>query len=160
MGSYKELFASSSSFIDLLGDIHQHELKEHQSLELQKQSTIVDPIKPEADDKKDALSAPTNVEIKQEGIVRWHVYSDYLRSGVGLIFGLILLVGIFSAREFIAIFSDRWLAKWSDDEGRRYRPLNNCTNNTAAGSIQLMSDAKWNDHRNHRFYIYFGRHFC
>jgi hypothetical protein len=76
-GVYEELLASSSSFAPLLDDIHQHELGEQQS--------TVDLAILETDDTKDALLPPTSVEIKQEGIVKWHVYTTYLRAGVGLL---------------------------------------------------------------------------
>jgi hypothetical protein len=151
MGNYDELFSSSSSFIHLLRDIHQHEVKE----ELQKQQSIIDSINSETDNVNDALSPPIDVETKQEGTVKWHVYTAYLRAGVNLIICFILLSGIFSVREFIAIFSDRWLARWSDDESHRYRIFNNCTN-ISQSSIQLMNDTEWNNHRNNRFYIFSG----
>jgi len=159
MGNYEELLASSSSFTRLLGDIHQHQLEEQQSIEFQRQQSIIDPTTPETEDAKETLSPLTNVETKQEGVVKWHVYTTYLRAGVGLFFGFILITGIFSVREFIAVFSDRWLARWSDDESHRYRVFNNCTN-TSKSMIKLMSETEWNNHRNHRFYIYCGIFVC
>jgi hypothetical protein len=155
MGTYEELLASSSSFAHLLDDIHQHELEEQQSIELQKEQSTVDLTIPETDGAKDALLPPTNVETKQKGMVKWHVYAAYLRAGIGLFLGFILITGIFSIREFIAVFSDRWLVKWSDDESHRYRVFSNCTN-ISKSTIQLMSDAEWNNHRNHRLYFYCG----
>lgn len=155
MGTYDELISSSSSFTHLLGDIHQHQLEEQQSVEFQKQQSIVDLVNSETDDTKDTLTAPVNVETKQEGIVKWHVYAVYLRAGAGLCLGVILMTGIFCVREFIAVFSDRWLGRWSDEETHRYGIFNNCTK-TSKSSIQLMNDTEWNNHRNHRFYIYSG----
>jgi hypothetical protein len=151
MGNYEELFASSSSFTNLLGDIHQHKLERQQS--------IIDPDIPETDDGKDTLSPPIDVEIKQEGTVKWHVYTAYLRAGFGLFFGLIVITGIFSVREFIAVFSDRWLASWSSDESHRYRVFNNCTNASEI-MIKSMNETEWNNHRNHQFYIYCGIFLC
>ena len=147
MGSYKELINSSSSFAHLLNDIHQHELEEHH--------LTVDSTTSEIDDIKDKLPPPTNVETKQEGMVKWHVYTAYLRAGAGLFTGLILLTGIYSVREFIAIFSDQWLAKWSEDEGHRYRVFNNCINATKS-AVTSMNDTEWTNHRNRRFYIFCG----
>ena len=137
----------SSSFAHLLDDIHQHKLEEQQS--------IIDANHLNTDDVKDTLTPPTNVEIKQEGMVKWHVYTTYLRAGLGLIFGFLLMTSIFTVRELIAVFSDRWLAKWSDDESHRYRVPSNCTNSSKS-SILLMSETDWNNHRNRRFYIYCG----
>jgi hypothetical protein len=155
MGTYEELLTSSSSFAHLLDDIHQHELEEQQSIEYRNQQSIIDPISAQIDDANDTLSPPIDVEIKQEGMVKWHVYTAYLRAGLGLFFGFILTTGIFSARELIAVFSDRWLAKWSEDESHRYRVFNNCTN-TSRNTIQSMNDTEWTNHRNRRFYIYCG----
>jgi hypothetical protein len=155
MGTYEELIASSSSFTHLLDDIHQHVLEEQQSIELHRQQSTVESITPGTDDAKDALAPPINVETKQEGIVKWHVYTTYLRAGVGLFIGFILLTGIFSIREGIAIFSDRWLSRWSDDESHRHRIFDNCTN-TLKSTIKSMNDSEWNNHRNRRFYIYGG----
>ena len=159
MGSYEELITSSSSFAHLLDDIHQHELEEQQSIEFHKQQSTVDPVTPETDKVNEKLSPPTDIETKQEGIVKWHVYTSYLRAGVGLFIGFMLLSVIFSIREIIAVFSDRWLAKWSDDESHRYRVFNNCTNNSK-NTILLMNETEWNNHRNHRLYIYCGTSVC
>jgi hypothetical protein len=155
MGTYEELLTSSSSFAHLLDDIHQHKLEEQQSVDFRKQQSTIDPINSQTDDAKEALTPPVNVETKQEGMVKWHVYTSYLRAGVGLFLGFILMTGIFSAREFIAVCSDRWLGIWSDDESQRYRPFNNCTN-TSESTIKSMNETEWTNHRNHRFYIYCG----
>ena len=149
MGSYDELMGSSSSFTHLLGDIHQHELERQQS-EINLNNTEI------GEERKETLSSLDPGEIKQEGTVKLNVYTGYIQAGTGLIFGLILIGGIFIVREFIAIFSDRWLAKWSSDEGHRHRPFNNCTT-TATDPVKLMNEIEWNDYRNDRFYIYTGR---
>ena len=155
MGSYEELLTSSSSFAHLLDDIHQNELEEQQSVEFRKQQSIINLTNSPADDAQEALTPPVNVETKQEGMVKWHVYTSYLRAGVGLFLGFILMTGIFSAREFIAVYSDRWLGRWSDDETHRYRPFNNCTS-ISKSAIKLMNETEWTNHRNRRFYIYCG----
>ncbi|CAF1477796.1 unnamed protein product, partial [Rotaria sordida] len=60
-----------------------------------------------------------------------------------------------SVREGTSIFSNWWLAKWSDDESYRYRILNNCTNiQNNNNTVWSMSNAEWSNHRNQRFYIY------
>ncbi len=155
MGTYQELITSSFSFAHLLHDINQHELKEQQSIDLQNRKSTIDLTISETDDQKEVLSPPTNVEIKQEGVVKLHVYTAYLRAGVGLFIGFVLMTSIFSARELVNVFSDRWLAIWSDDESHRHRLSNNCTK-TSKSAILSMGDTEWNDHRNRRFYIYCG----
>ncbi|CAF3694293.1 unnamed protein product [Adineta steineri] len=155
MGTYEKLITSSDSFAHLLHDINQHELNEQQSVDLQNQRSIVELKTSESNDKKDTLILPTNVEIKQEGAIKWHVYTAYLRTGIGLFIGLILMTSIFSIRELIVIFSDRWLGKWTEDETHRYRVFSNCTN-TSINPILLVNNTEWNNHRYRRFYIYCG----
>lgn len=156
IGTYDELSSSSLSFARLLHDIHQHELKEQQSVEFQHQRSIFDSSASESEaPAKENSSLPTNIETKQEGIVKWHVYTSYLRAGIGLLVGFILMTSIFSVREFIAIFSDRWLARWTNDETHRYRNSTYCTN-TSASAIMSMNETDWKYHRNHRYYIYCG----
>ncbi|CAF1162569.1 unnamed protein product [Adineta ricciae] len=156
IGTYDELSSSSLSFASLLHDIHQHELNEQQSVEFQHQRSIFDSSVSESETPVEENSAlPTNIENKEEGIVNWHVYTSYLRAGIGLFVGLILMTGIFSIREFIAIFSDRWLANWTSDETHRYRNSTFCMN-TSDSAIMAMNETDWNYHRNHRYYIYCG----
>ena len=154
-GTYDELSASSALFAHLLQDIHQHELKEQQSIECQKQKSMLETAISASEDPTDASVSPTNVETKQQGVVKWHVYTAYMRAGVGLGVGLVLMTGIFSVRELIAIFSDRWLGNWNDDETHRYRVFNNCTM-TSKNTILSMDRLDWEEHRDHRFYIYAG----
>ncbi|UJR10923.1 hypothetical protein I4U23_015108 [Adineta vaga] len=156
MGTYEELSTTSASFSHLLQDIHQHELKEQLSIDFQNQKSIYESNISESENAtQDVSLLPTNVETKQEGTVKWRVYSAYLRAGVGLFVGFIMMTGIFSIREFIAIFSDRWLSRWASDETYRYRNSNNC-NNTSESIILSMNETEWNEHRNHRYYVYCG----
>lgn len=151
MGTYTDLLASSSSFSRLLDDIHQYE--EQQSIELHQQQSIISSTCSDVDEEILALSK--HAETKQKGKVKWRVYASYLKAGVGIIIGLFIVLVLSSLREGISIFSNWWLAEWSDDETYRYRNSNNCTtirNNT----VWSMSHAEWNDHRNRRFYIYSG----
>lgn len=148
MGNYDELTGSSSSFNHLLGDIHQHDL--------QRQQSNIDVTNPEMiEERQETLSSIDHEETKQEGTVKLNVYTGYLRAGSGLIVGLISIFGIFVVRELIAIFSDRWLARWSNDETHRYQIFNNCTS-TSINPIKLMNESDWNDYRNDRFYVYTG----
>ena len=148
MGSYEELTGSSQSFNHLLGDIHQHDIQRQQSnIDLNNTETI--------EERKETLSSVEHEETKQEGTVKLNVYTGYLRAGSGLIFGVISIAGIFIIRELIALFSDRWLARWSNDETYRYQFFNNCTS-TSTDPIKLMNESDWNHYRNHRFYVYGG----
>lgn len=144
MGNYEELI-SSSSFTHLLGNINQHQLEEEQQSFIEENNN----------ENKEILNEPINIEIKQEGLIKWNIYTSYLKAGVGLFIGFILIIGIFSIREFISVFSDRWLAKWTDEETHRYKTFNNCTQ-ISKSYIKLMNNIQWNDHRNYRYYIYIG----
>ncbi|CAF4197389.1 unnamed protein product, partial [Rotaria sordida] len=101
------------------------------------------------------LALSKNIETKHKGTVKSHVYAEYLKAGVGIIMGLFIVIILSSVREGTSIFSNWWLAKWSDDESYRYRILNNCTNiQNNNNTVWSMSNADWNNHRNQRFYIY------
>lgn len=148
MGNYDELTGSSQSFNYLLGDIHQHDL--------QRQQSNIDVNNVETrEEREETLSSIDHEETKQEGAVKLNVYVRYLRAGSGVIFGVFSIAGIFIIREYIALFSDRWLARWSNDETHRYQQFNNCTRATT-DPIKLMNESDWNDYRNHRFHIYTG----
>lgn len=158
MGTYEELLSSSSGFAELLEDINQHE-QEHQSVVLLNQQSIISSISSEKEDLEDDInSLPKNLEIKQEGTVKWNVYISYLRAGVGLIVGIISMLVIFSTQQTVAIYSNWWLAAWSNDESRRHQNLTNCihTHNNKTDEINRMNDIEWNKHRARRFYIYCG----
>ena len=154
MGTYTQLITSSSIFARVLDNIYQ---REH-SINLQKQQSIISSISSVHEEEKEINSIPTNVEIKEEGSVKWHVYVAYLRAGIGIVFGCLLIVFMFSTQQVAAILSSWWLAIWSDDESHRHHILNNCTamiihkNNT----IHDMNNIEWNIHRNRRFYILCG----
>ena len=115
--------------MNLLGNIHQQESIEKQIDELENKRTVPD-------------RGIDNVEKKENGMIQWRVYTSYLRSGVGLYFGLILIIGIFIIREYISIFSDRWLAKWSYDQTNRY----DCQNQSNQSAEYFDDD--------HRYSIY------
>ena len=157
MGTYEELLATSTSFAQLLEDIHQHE-QELISNALTTQQSAIGSISSEKDSDDEKETLPTNLETKQQGTVRWHVYVAYLRAGVGLVLGVALILILFSAQQIVSISSDRWLADWSADNTRRYRNVTNCNNklDQKVVRIQLMSDREWKIHRDQRFYIFAG----
>jgi hypothetical protein len=158
MGTYEELFVSSPTFAQLLEDINQHE-KVQQSVSFTNQQSMIGSISSEkGDDEEDANSSPTNLETKQEGRVKRDVYTSYLRAGVGIILGPLLIIIIFSTHQAIGIYSNWWLAAWSNDQSRRYQNLTNCTNirDKKSDEIYLMSDVEWNRHQDHRFHRFCG----
>jgi hypothetical protein len=156
IGTYKELLASSSTFAQLLEDINQHE-QEQQSVSLSNQQSMISSISSEKDDvEEDINSLPKNLETKQEGTVKWNVYISYLRAGFGLIFGFILIIIIFSTQQVLGIYTNWWLAGWSNDESHRHRNLTNCINmrDNKTDEIHRMNDVEWNTYRDRRFYIF------
>ena len=162
-GTYEELFACSSSFRRLLENIHQQEQEEERAQNEHQTDNDNRPRRmtgcvtgPENDPEEVSLMASQNFEAKQKGVVKWHVYIAYLRAGAGLFLGVFLLLFIFGAREVAVILSGWWLAKWSEDESYRHRPLNNCSTlvNEKLNVIRSMDETEWNNHRNHRFYFY------
>jgi len=157
MGTYAELYSSSASFARLLEDINQHQQEnEQQSISFTKQMSRISSISREKEDEEDMKSLPTNIETKQEGTVKWDVYISYLRAGVGVILGLFLIIIIFSAQQATNLYSNWWLAEWSNDEGYRHRNYNNCAGvlDQKTNRIRSMSDIEWNEHRNRRFYTF------
>jgi len=160
MGTYEELLVSSPEFAQLLEDINQHELEQQQSVSLTNQRSMIGSIHSEKDVEEEEVvnSLPTNIERKEEGTVKLNVYVSYLRAGVGVIMGFVLILVIFSASQAIMIYSNWWLATWSDDESRRYRNSTNCMNirDEKTDKIQRMNGVEWKNHRDQRFYILCG----
>jgi hypothetical protein len=157
-GSYEELITSSSSFNRLLENIHQQEHEEQELLpgiDYRPSSRCVTFSEIENDE---ILSASTYFETKQEGSVHWRVYISYLQAGAGLILSVFLITVVFGAREATSVFYSWWLAEWSDDEGHRYRHLDNCTgtSNQFVDAIRSMNDTEWNYYQQRTFYIYSG----
>ena len=157
-GTYAELLSSSRSLIDLIRNISQQQSDkkseyDQESVCLRQQSFKLDP-EVEVDEK--LTSTPENIETKQEGMVKWNVFVSYLRAGIGVIPGLLLILVIFTVHQAISILSTWWLAKWSDDEGHRHSNFLNCTNTIDQRTkvIRSLDETQWNEHRNHRFYVY------
>ena len=123
MGIYAELLATSTSFLRLLEDINQHKQEktqerereeEHASVTMIRQISNVGSVSSELNDGMEDLSSlPTSIKTKQEGTVKWHVYMSYLRSGVGLVAGLLLIVIMYSAQQAASSMSKCWLTRWS-----------------------------------------------
>ena len=158
MGTYDELLESSPAFAQLLEDINQHELQ-HQSVSYATQQSIISSQHSEKeDDDEDANLSPTNLETKPEGTVKRDVYVSYLRAGVGIVLGPLLILIVFSAQQAAGISANWWLAKWSNDESRRYQNQTTCMNisNKKVDEVYLMSDAEWKRHQGQRFYIFAG----
>jgi hypothetical protein len=156
IGTYRELL-SSASFAHLLENINQHEQEQQRrSVSLTKQLSRISSIN--LGKEEDIQSSLMNIERKEEGTVKWNVYASYLRAGVGLILGLVLIITIFTTHQATILYSNWWLAEWNDDEDHRHRLYNNCTRilNHKMEKIRMMSDIEWNEHRNRRFYTFCG----
>ena len=158
MGTYEELLGSSPSFAQLLEDIHQHE-QEQKSNALLTQQSMIGSINSEKDDGEETNAAPTNTETKQQGTVQWHVYVAYLRAGAGLVLGSALVLVIFSSQQLASVYSNWWLAVWSDDETLRHQNETSCNDKQDEKMlrIQLMNDKEWKAHRDQRFYTFAGK---
>ncbi len=163
MGTYAELVSTSASFARLLEDINQHhqEQKEEQKQEQrQRAATLltrhsrIGSISGEKEDEEEIELLPTNIETKQEGTVKWKVYVSYLQAGIGVVLGVLLISVLFTVHQALHMYSNRWLADWSDDESYRFRINNNCTNifTQKIGRIRSMSQFEWNEHRAERFH--------
>jgi hypothetical protein len=158
MGTYDELLESSPTFAQLLEDINQNKL-EHQSVSYATQQSVISTLNSEkGDDDEDTNLPPTNLETKPEGTVKRDVYVSYIRAGVGIVLGPLLIFIVFSTQQAVAIYSNWWLAKWTNDESRRYQNQTNCMNisNKASDEVYLMSDVEWKRHQTQRFYIFAG----
>ncbi|CAF4234850.1 unnamed protein product, partial [Rotaria sp. Silwood2] len=155
-GTYTELL-ESSSFSRLLNYINQQEKNEY-LIDTQEKCFSRHGSLSETTNEEEELLISENLEIKEKGSVKWQVYIEYLRAGVGHILGLILLILVFGIREVIFIFCNWWLAEWSEDEGYRHNQLRNCTEtkNKKMNIIHSMNDVEWTNHKNRRFYIYCG----
>ncbi|CAF3680029.1 unnamed protein product [Rotaria sordida] len=161
MGTYEELLVSSSSFAQLLEDINQHEQQQQQQqpASLLNQQSMIGSINSEKDnvEEEDINSLPKNAETKQKGTVKVNVYVSYLRAGIGVILGFLLIIIIFLTLQAITIYSNWWLAAWSNDESHHHNQ--NSTNcmviqDKKNDRIYQMNDIEWNKYRNRRFYIF------
>ena len=153
---------SSPTFSRLFDNIHQHKGEQRKQPEntadFQRRRSSRCVVLLRTGDEEEQLLPSENEEIKEEGLVKWHVYTEYIRAGVGLSFGLIWLLSVLSIREALMIFASWWLAAWSEDKGHRYYHLKNCTKtkDIKINTINSMNDVEWTNHENRRFYFYCG----
>jgi len=157
MGTYAELLDSSSSCAHILQDTCDH--KQNRPVDLQKEHSTIDSNLIEKEGEKEILSPlTTNVEMKQEGTVKWCVFTSYLQAGVNIIVSFLLIALFFFAQQTTTIFGNWWLARLNDDESHRHGLFTNCTTMSIQNNniTLLMNDTEWNEHRNRRFYIYCG----
>ena len=154
IGSYAELLASCSSFAHLLEDIHQHE--EETRIKLDNQLSTNSSKQLENDQQDEGSVLLTHVDTKQQGAVRWHVYTTYIRAGLGCLWGFVFIILLFTLQQTISMFSNWWLAAWSDDESHRHSVVNKCTNVTMekVNAVRSMSSREWTAYRNRRFHWY------
>ncbi|CAF5213103.1 unnamed protein product, partial [Rotaria magnacalcarata] len=125
MGTYNKLLATSTSFNRLIDDIHQNQDEKQQEFIARSRRQSVFGTLSSENDEEEMLSPVENDELIKEGSVKWSVYTDYLRAGVGLFLGFLLAIGVFSAHQGVSILSNWWLAKWSDEETYRYYTFDN-----------------------------------
>ena len=153
MGSYDELINSSASFAHLLADIHQQE--QEIMINVEKQLSVISSIYSEKDHEEELVE---NLDVKQEGSIKWKVYISYMSAGLGSAFGFVFLLLIFAIHEGLAMYSSWWLATWSDDESHRHRNFNHCIAEKPENvyQIQSMTEQQWEMHRSQRFYTYGG----
>ena len=158
LGSYDELLSRSVSFAHLLEDINQHQQEKKQDQESSSSDVILlrklskfGSMSSEKEE-EDTSSLPTNVETKQEGTVKWRVYVMYLRAGIGVLLGTLLMVSVYVVQQSMALFSNWWLAGWSNAESDRHRSFANCTQpvDEETNRLRLMSDTEWKVYRRQR----------
>ncbi|CAF3324446.1 unnamed protein product, partial [Rotaria sp. Silwood2] len=161
MGTYEELLVSSPLFAQLLEDINQHEQEQEQQqpISLLNQQSMIGSINSENDniDEENMNSLTKNLETKQEGTVKWNVYVLYIRSGIGVILGFLLIIILFATQQSIAIYSNWWLVAWTNDESHRYHQNStNCVpiQDKKIDRIYRMNSIEWNTYRDRRFYIF------
>ncbi|CAF4771591.1 unnamed protein product, partial [Rotaria sp. Silwood2] len=162
--TYEELLVSSPLFAQLLEDINQHEQEQEQqqSISLLNQQSMIGSINSENDnfDEENINSLTKNLETKQEGTVKWNVYVLYIRSGIGVILGFLLIIILFATQQSIAIYSNWWLVAWTNDESHRYHQNStNCVpiQDKKIDRIYRMNSIEWNTYRDRRFYIFCGQ---
>ncbi|CAF4026024.1 unnamed protein product [Adineta steineri] len=154
MGTYNELISSSSSFAHLLEDINQQEQQQN-AANIQQQQSIISSTYSEKEDKDEVMN---NIDTKQQGAIKWTVYTSYIKAGLGCIFGSFFILLLLTAYQATFMYSSWWIATWSDDESHRYRNFNQCISTTIENRSHLysMSNNEWNIYRNQKFYSYCG----
>ena len=162
IGTYNDLLASSISCSRLIDYIHDYEpgrfsnannlYEEGDFSKVRHEETTINLMYSQNEHKRSLSS--TNVETKQKGILKWRVYMNYLQAGVGIVFGLFILVFLSIVQQGVYLFGSWWLAVWNDAESYRYQNLTDCTTLLQNNSVRFMTDAEWNHYRARQFYVY------
>lgn len=157
VGTHVELLAASSSYCRQLNVIVDEDSETNEPPPESVDNSSL--LKLERDDHEPSqavASLTNNVEVKQTGAVRWQVYVEFVRAGIGLLLGLAVFSLTYCMREGVFVYHNWWLAKWTDDENYRYQVSTDCTNitNAQAIAIKLMNEVEWKDHRDQRFFTY------
>jgi hypothetical protein len=161
MGRYDQL-RQMPSITHLLESVHQHDQSDEPlTVSFERQQSVVESICSATSNEEKMPSPRTSVETQQEGRVSWHVFGAYLRAGIGLLPGLVLLFGLSSAQQGITIYSNWRLAMWSIDENSRYQIPHTCKSmiSQQTNPIPDITDVQWNIQRNQNFFTYCGSYF-
>ncbi len=159
VGTYNELREMPSVAHLLEKSVNHHVQNEEElAVPFQRQQSAAESICSATSNEEEMASPRKSVETQQEGRVSLHVFSDYLRAGIGLLPGLILLVGLFSAQQGITIYSNWRLAMWSIDENSRHQISHTCKSIISGQSypIRNITDVQWNIQQNQHFFTYCG----
>jgi hypothetical protein len=162
IGTYNELRQMPSVAHLLKTSVNQDVQKEEEvAVPFQRQQSTAESICSVTSNEEEMASPRKCVETRQEGRVSWHVFGAYLRAGIGLLPGLILLFGLFSAQQGITIYSNWRLAMWSIDENSRHQISHTCKRmiNQQSNPIRNITDVQWNIQRNQNFFTYCGLYF-
>ena len=111
---------------------------------------------PEAGETEDAPMLQQDA--RQEGIVKFSVYIKFIRAGIGIVGGILLLI-LYCVHQGLGMFNNWWLAVWSESEGQRYGLGYECRNETVVsrnGIGSNMTDVEWKQYKDTRFYVYAG----
>jgi hypothetical protein len=161
IGTYDEL-RQTPSIAHLLESVNRPvQQEEEHAFSFERQLSVAESTCSTISNEEELPSPRASVETRQEGQVSWHVFSDYLRAGIGLIPGFILLFGLFSAQQGVTIYSSWKLAAWSIDENSRYHIPHTCKRMISQqnNSIRNFTDAQWDIQRNQHFFTYCGWYF-
>ena len=162
MGTFDELLVSSSDFAQLIEDIHRPEREENSSV-LSTEKSINSSISVDENVLKDSIPAETNIETKKEGSVGFRIFFAYMKAGVGLVFGSVLLFLVLGLHQVSAIGNYWYLAIWSDDQTHRHLNLTSCSTKPTSNvyRIQAMTDLEWSLHQKEHFQIFSGmQYYC
>lgn len=141
-------------------EITQHKKEQIQPANASTQEPNVVPTE-EPTDEQPLLPLDESAERIQNGMVNWRIHLAFVRAGVGIIGGIILPL-IFVVHQSLAMFSNWWLASWSEAESKSRLEFNLCSNTSTLSSrntTYMESATDWYQRRNSGFYIYCGRSF-